>query len=352
MKLLTAQSHEVPCNFIHLNPKMKRKTKANSNRPSTTKSEISIVTIAFLLLSLLLTYVIVLKGLEYNKRLFTWSFIALFSGLMLESYFIFKKLNSILNCFSASFFISLFSFLPWKRERIYNLQNHIELWPYIFSFIVGVIILKQKQVTAKQTEGTTLLQSLALIYWLIDYRFFDNLDIPKTILLFVISTGVLFSLINSMTLIGLGKTNRIFLSIWSSIVLMCFAIDNVIRVFDNGDIDQQSNFLSGTEVAVQYFFVGISSVYVVQNIFMLLAFLPEKNTKYKQTLYTAKKMHLNRYSDTQVSKTDSILCIIFCGIFFSLNSISNLLPRHTMIWLVIVIFPFLIQFSKWRRQEN
>jgi fatty acid desaturase len=301
-----------------------------------------------------LTYVIVLKGLEYNRRLFTWSFIALFLGLLLESYFIFRKLNSILNCFTVSFFVSLFTFLPGKREKIYNLQNHIELWPYFFliSFIIGIIILKQKEVTSKQTEGTTLLQSLALVYCLVDYKFFDNIDFLKALIVLVIVGAVLFSLVNALTDINLGKSNRLFLSIWSSFVLMCFAIDNIIRVFSNGDIDQQNSLMMSVEVAIQYFFVGISSVYVVQNIYMLLAFLPEKNTKYKQTLYAAKKMHLDRYSDLQVSIIDALLCICYCALFFVLNSIYNFIPRHTMIWFVIVTFPILLHLQKWVRQKN
>lgn len=306
------------------------------------------MTIVFFLLSLLLTYVIVLKGLEYNKRLFTWSFIALFLGLLLESYFIFRKLNSILNCFTASFFVSLFTFLPGKKERIYSLENHIELWPYFFliSFIIGVIFLKQKEVTTKQTEGTTLLQSIALLYWLFDQKGFDYPDFPKALILFVAIGAILFSLLNALTKINLGTSNRLFLSIWSSFVFICLAVDNIIRVFGNGDIDQQNSLVTSIEVAIQYFFVGISSVYVVQNIYMLLAFFPDRNTKYRQTLYVAKKMHLDRYSDLQVSTIDTLLCICYCAIFFVSNSFYNFIPRHTMIWFVIVTFPILLHLHK------
>ncbi|NNV57223.1 hypothetical protein [Limnovirga soli] len=334
--------------------KKRKKTRPKISKPQTSKSEVSIFTIVFFLLSLLLTYVIVLKGLEYNKRLFTWSFIALFLGLLLESYFIFRNLNSILKCFTISFFVSLFTFLPEKRERIYNFQNHIELWPYFFliSFIIGIIILKQKEITSRQTEGTTLLQSIALLYWLVDYKIFDNIDFPKVLFLVIAIGAILFSLINALTKINLGKSNRLFLSIWSSFVLMCFAVDNIIRVFSNGDIDQQNSLMTSIEVAIQYFFVGISSVYVVQNIYMLLAFLPEKNTKYKQTLYNAKKMHLDRYSNLQVSTRHTLLCICYCAILFVLNSIYNFIPRHTMIWVVIVTFPILLQIVKWARQKN
>lgn len=334
--------------------KKKQKRKPTIRKPLTTKSEISIVSIAFLILSLLLTYIIVLKGLEYNKKLFTWSFIALFLGLLFESYFIFDKLNSILNCFSISFFVSLITFLPAKRERIYNLQNHIELWPYFFliSFIIGVIIVKQKEVTTKQTEGTTLLQTMAFLYWLTGFNLFEDFNLFKAILLVLTALATLFSIANALTKINLGKTNRLFLSIWSSFILVCLAIDNVFRVFSNGDIDQQNSLILSVQIAIQYFFVGISSVYVVQNIFMLFAFLPEKNTKYKQTLYVAKKMHLDRYSDLQVAMTDSIFCICFCTFLYFLNNHYNFIPRHTIIWIAIVTFPLVLQLLKLRRKKN
>lgn len=312
------------------------------------------MTIFFLVLSLLLTYLIVLKGLEYDKRLFTWSFIALFLGLLFESYFIFDKLNSILNCFSISFFVSLITFLPGKQERHYSLQSHIEFWPYFFliSFIIGIIITNQKKVTIRQTEGTTLLQSIAIIYWLLDYHFFDNLNFFKLAVLILTTIASMFAIINALSKINLSKPNRLLLSIWSSIILMCLAIDNVFRVFNNGDIDQQNSLMTSVEVGFQYFFVGISSVYVVQNIFMLFAFFPEKNTTYRQTIYQAKKMHLDRYSDTQVATKDTIFCICYCLLFFVLNWNYNIIPRHTMIWFVIVTFPLLLQLRNWVRQKN
>ncbi len=322
--------------------------------PQTSKSGVSVLTIVFLLLSLLLTYTIVLKGLEYNKQLFTWSSIALFLGLLLESYLIVNKLSSILNCFTVSFFVSLFTFLPGKRERVYNLQNHIQIWPYFFliSFIIGIIILKQKEITSKQTEGTTLLQSIGLLYWLFDYGFFENISITKAVILFIAISATLFSLSNALTKINLSKSNRLYLSVWSSFVLMCLAIDNIYKVFSNGDIDQQPNLATSIHIAIQYFFVGMSSVYVVQNIYMLIAFLPEKNTEYKKTLYTAKKMHLDRFSEHQVSTKDSILCICYCILFFTLNSIYDFMPRHTMIWFVLLTFPIFLHLQKWIRQEK
>ena len=334
--------------------KKKTKRKTNSSKIQTTKSEISLFTIVLLILSLLLTYVIVLKGLEYNRRIFTWSIISLFFGLLFESLYIFESLNKILNCFSVSYFVSLITFLPWKSEREYNLEKHIELWPYFFllTFIIGIIIVNQKKVTIKQTEGTTLLQSFALIYWIIDYKYFNNFNFFKTIILILTVAASLFAIINAFTKITLNETNRLLLSIWSSMILMCLAIDNVLRVFRNGDIDQQNTILTSIEVGLQYFFVGVSSVYIIQNILMLFAFFPEKNIKYKQTFYVAKKMHLDRYSDLQVSVWDSLFCICFCLFFFFLNSIFDFLPRHTMIWFVIVIFPIIVHLLNKIRKKT
>lgn len=334
--------------------KKKQKRKTNIHKSKSSKSKISTVTIAFLILSILITYSIVSKGLEYDNRLFTWSFIALFLGLLFESYFILENLNSILNCFSISFFVSLTTFLLGKSEKIYNLQRHIKLWPYFFliSFIIGIIITNQKKVTIRQTEGTTLLQSIAIIYWLLDSHFFDNIGFLESIILILTTVASLFTIINALTKITLTETNRLLLSVWSSIILMCLAINNVFSVFSNGDIDQQSSLTASIEVGFQYFFVGISSVYVVQNVFMLFGFLPEKNMPYKQSIYVAKSMHLDRYSDTQVEIMDAVLCICYCLLFFILNSNYQIVPSNTMIWFVIVTFPYLLLLRDWLRRKK
>ena len=130
-----------------------------------------------------------------------------------------------------------------------------------------------------------------------------------------------------------------FLSIWTTIILLIISIDNSYSVFKNTD-NTYNHISDNLFLALQYFLLGISSVYTAQNINLIYSLL-DKDTRMK-----AKKVHTKRYSETQVSISDSIFCIVFSvGIYFA-NFQFNILPKNLMIWLVVFIFPFLLEIKK------
>ncbi len=284
-----------------------------------------------------------------------WNITTLVLGLLIESYFIYKDLYSLLRQFTISTLASLIIFLPFiDSGKEYNLENRIQALPYIFliSFIGGIALSKPDKVTSRQTEGTTLIQSLALVYWFFDYNHITNNKLINMILVGVIGTTTFFSLINAFTKIALSEVNRLLLSIWSCIVLITFSIDNLILLFSNADINRQNDLLMNFKFGIQYFFVGVSSVYVMQNILMILAFFPQDKIDYDETFSNAKKIHLDRYSNLQVSKTDSLICVLFCGLIFVLNYLYQVLPTSTSIWIVIVTFPLFLKLIKTRKENN
>lgn len=124
--------------------------------------------------------------------------------------------------------------------------------------------------------------------------------------------------------------------------MFAFAIDNIIRVFSNPDIED-SNYLSdGLYIGIQYFLLGVSAVYIMQNYMLLVAFLPSKNGNYKRDRKEIKKDHVDRYSDKQVNIGESLFCILFLTIVYWLNYKFQILPRHTMIWLVFLTFSLIL----------
>ena len=66
-------------------------------------------------------------------------------------------------------------------------------WPYFFiiAFALVSAIYHEKKVTAKITEGVTLLQSISLLYWIIDFNYFEFSNFFEAIILIL---GVGFSL--------------------------------------------------------------------------------------------------------------------------------------------------------------
>lgn len=295
--------------------------------------------------SLGLTLYIGYRASVNGINLFSVSLLALFAGLFFESFRVSKDRITLLSIFMTAYLFSFFSFLPGKNESYYNFDSRIEIWPYvlIFFFALGFVLFHKDKVTAKLTEGLTLLQSLSLVYWTLDYGFTDYENGFTLSLLAPVFLFTAFALLNALTYFHLSATTRLALSIGSSIIMLAFAIDNILRVFNHPEIESVSFLSEGFFIGLQYFLLGVSAVYVMQNVLLLIAFLPRKNESYRDVLDEAQKEHLDRYSDQQVFAGHSLLCILYAVLFYGLNYRYQLLPRHTMIWFVFLTFPLLLQ---------
>lgn len=310
--------------------------------------------IAGFLGSALTIYISYRASISENK-LFPISLIALFTGLIFESLRVSENWKTVLGIFVGTYLFSFLSFLPGKRELHYNFENHIEMWPYsfIFFFTIFFSIFFKDRVTAKLTEGITLLLSLSLVYWAFDYGFINYHNCFSIILIIIGFLLSIFSLINAVTKIQLARTNRLILSIWSTIIMFAFAIDNIIQVFSNHAIENSKYLSEGLYIAIQYFFLGISAIYIMQNYILLVAFLPSKDGNYRSDLKENIKDHIERYSNEQVDIEHSFFCILYAGSIFWLNYNFQILPRHTMIWFVFLTFPWILQLTTyfWRKQN-
>lgn len=294
-------------------------------------------------LGIALTIYIGYRASLSDRKLFSISLLALFGGLLFESFRLSRNWKTVIAIFFGSYLFSLLSFLPGKREQHYNFENHIQNWPYVllFFFALTFAIFYKDKVTAKLSEGITLLLSLSFIYWTIDYGFTNYNNWFAISLISIAFLFTTFSILNALTNLHLSKGVRLTLSIWSTIILFAFAIDNIIRVFTNPDIE--SSYLSdGLYIGLQYFLLSVSAVYIMQNYMLLAAFLPSKNGNYKNDLRENKKDHIDRFSDQQVSFGNSLFCILYAGTIYWLNYTYQILPRHTMIWLVIMTFPLIL----------
>lgn len=281
--------------------------------------------------------------------------LALIAGVIFESKKITKNwttaflIGIISFIFTFSFSLFLYYISPnAKFDLMLILNVSILAWPIAF-FIIYVIysrIFNKRRIAPQLTEGTTLILSISMIYWIIDNGLarFDNI-ILRIFLIIVISLS-LFSLFNAFTKIYLSDTIKLILSIWSSIIMMFFAIDNLHGIFYNRNFVSTNELVQGTYIAIQYFLLGVSSIYMIQNFMMLIGFLPSWKmfffVKYSNKVSELKNEHIDRYSDTQVSKSDSKFCILFVGTIFFFNYYFEIVPRQFIIWLTFITFPFFL----------
>jgi len=110
-------------------------------------------------------------------------------------------------------------------------------------------------------------------------------------------------------------------------------------------------------IGLQYFLLGVSGIYIAQNILMLAGFLPGKGTffnkQYFRDLQELKNDHINRYSDEQVNILHMLFCVLFVGTAFALNHYYHILPVHLAIWTMFVVFPVISEiYAAVTRKKN
>lgn len=135
--------------------------------------------------------------------------------------------------------------------------------------------------------------------------------------------------------------------------MFILAIDNVFNVFHNPEIETTRYLSQGIIIILQYFLLGISSMYIFQNILMLISYLPSKGSKsYYADIKEANAMHLSRYSERQVNAIHSIISIIIITPIYFLNYKYHFLPRNVLIWLVFLLFPIFIRLIDFQKRNN
>lgn len=282
-----------------------------------------------------------------EQHLFPFSMLAFLAGLLLESLRISSHWKIVFINFIVSYFLSLIVFLSKAKGAPYNFEHQLEIWPYhfLFFFMISTIVSNEEKVTAKLTEGITLLLSVSLIYWTIDYGFWNIDHWFFRAMMVVALLGSVFSVLNALTYLQLSKAMRLLLSVWSSVIMFAFALDNAIRVLSNPNIESTKHFSQGFFIGLQYFLLGVSAVYILQNFMLLVAFLPSKNGNYANELRDTVRTHIGRYSERQVSSRHALLGMLYAVIIYGLNYQYQFLPRHSIIWLVFISFPLILQFE-------
>ena len=338
---------------------MKKKTTTTLKRKSRKGFDLKPYIIVIGLLLLALTIYVGFRMQSSGRRLIPISVLALIAGVIFEGRRISDKWLTVLLTALGSFVLSFIAFLPGKREHGYNFENHIEAWPYWFVIIFAIlsIAFHGDKVIPKLTEGITLLQSIAVIYWVVDYGFIETNSLFLKSLMIIGLIFSLYSVFHAFTHAILSRTSRLTLSIWSSIIIMLFASDNIYRVYQNEQIENTADITHGLYIGLQFFLLGVSCIYIVQNFLMLMGFLPGKgtffNAQYFRDIKELKGDHIKRYSDRQVSILHSFFCVLFTGTIFGLNYHYQILPRHVAIWVVFVSFPFiLIIYDTATRRKN
>ncbi len=307
-----------------------------------------------------LSLFVIVAYMAYNistssPKVFSISVFALMAGLLFES---FRISDSWLSITITLFVIFIFCFHPFLiGTSLFYAGDGIKYAPYVFigffALIMGLYYIQNP--TRQINESLTLIQSLAVVYWILDYTAFDVDNwFVKIGVLFALFCAA-FSLFNALTYYVLSNIVRVALSVWSAMAMLLLSADNIYRVFQNS-LTNDSQYLSANlHIGIQFFFLGISSIYVVTNFFLIFSFLPSSNTFFNAAYFKGinelTEMHLRRYTDEQVWIGHSILCIVLTGLFYWCNYKYQFLPKNTAIWVGFWLFPLLFRIATHRQRK-
>jgi len=283
---------------------------------------------------------------QTDYKLLPYLTIPLIIGLILEN----RRLNSDWKTLILKLMISIIlasTVITFMSLDSSSISNQIKDWPYLLIFFFALIsaIYHDKKVTSKITEGVTLLQSISIIYWIINSNYIEFSNIFESLVLVI---GLIFCSISffyAFSYKALTPRIRLFLSVWSSIIMMIFSFVYIYRVYNFHDFtgDYLTDFIINI---IQYFFLGISLIYIIQNGRMLAVYIPSKHSFFDKDhikrIDRMNKLHIWRYSKKQVKIKDSFLTLLFTLLVFTTNYLFNLIPSLTLIWIVFWSAPIIL----------
>lgn len=280
-----------------------------------------------------------------DRKVLQLNFIALLLGLVFEYRRISEKWSTVLWTALGAYVLSFFAFAKGKGQRVYIFEDHLEIWPYYFlgAFILIAMAVQYTSVTKKMTEGITLLLTIAINYWIIANGYWATSSIFVKSLIAINGLLSIFSIYNAFSYSNLSKGVILTLSLWSSVIALVLAIDNFLKLYKYRDIEHLPTLSDSFLVFFQFFLLGISSIYIAQNLTMVGAYLPGK--KYMETVREMNDIHLNRFSKEQVYIVDAIIVLIISLTGFILNYFFQFLPTNFMIWSTMTLTPILLYLT-------
>ncbi|MFN2424317.1 MAG: hypothetical protein ABR572_11160 [Cryomorphaceae bacterium] len=273
------------------------------------------------------------------------------AGIIFENWRLSRNWKAIQIKLLVALLGSLFAFAYGKGEVVYDFERHLSFWPFffIFLFVMYSVFFHEDRSVVGMGKGVTLLQTTALIYLLIEREWYAMLTGMWAILLVVVGIFTAFTLYRAFSKRKLADQQRLALSLWSSLIMLIFSADLIYRVLISTPSEP---FLStnGLLAALQFFLLGVSSIYILRNLQMLAIYLPHDGHFYGGThraiIKKLNKLHIARYSKSLLPTVDAVILLLLALLLYSLNYIYAFLPDYTLIWTVFWISPLLISLRR------
>ncbi len=274
-----------------------------------------------------------------DRKIFHLGFIPLLLGLIYELRRVTQKWSTVFISTLIAFLLSFFAFSHEKNEKQYVFDDHLQTWPYFFLgcfVLVSLVVYLISENVNQITEGVTLLFTISINYWILANGYWNDGNVIIKALVVLNWIASLFTLYHSLSYHPLGKVNRVLLSLWYAFTGIILAADNCYKLYQQRNTDLVTSSAESWLLFCQYFLLGVSSIYIVQNLLLAGAyFIPSKN--YGELIREAHDAHLKRFSKEQVYIIDAVIIILISVTLFTLNYFYEFVPINFMIWATIAL---------------
>ncbi len=106
------------------------------------------------------------KSSALTTPIISLNVVALIAGIIFQARQLSKNWTALLLTVFFTLLVSFITMMPSKNEVVYNLEKHLNHFPYWFMGLFSLMfyISNEEKIVVKLTEGITLLQSIVVIY--------------------------------------------------------------------------------------------------------------------------------------------------------------------------------------------
>ena len=213
--------------------------------------------------------------------------------------------------------------------------------PFVLIYSLIFLAMNRRRVTPYRSEGQAWLLSLCFVYWVVDLYRTEAIPGWLFCLAGVALIPVGISGFHAFLRLPLSETVRMWLSVWCVGVTLVLGTDYVISVlFPSLDWGSAGSFDYPIRI-LSFFLLGISSIYVVNNLRQVLEISIYRGYSKKEKR-KIRRRHFLRFSKRQLPGWQAAGCLVYAALVFGVNASYGVMPRTTAIWMVIVSFPPLL----------
>jgi hypothetical protein len=280
----------------------------------------------------------------------TLSYASFLLGLVFQLWISSRSLKETFVILLMGFSASLLGFVPGKNEQHYSLQQRLEVWPVVavITIVISAVVVLWNKLLAPLYEGTLLVIGFGYAYWIFEHNRQWQLG-PISLCLLLIPVLPVF--ISAFSYLVLNTGIRLYFSLASSIFLLVLGAEFTFRVFQLPrieDLGPSADLTDAAFIALQFFLLGATSIYLVYQLGMLTDLLPGKSENMETYIPRVRKAmtaQIDRFSTEQIPVSLALVAFLVFALPLALNYLCQFAPPSMALSALLTFGPLVMGYG-------